>query len=153
MCFSPYKNYRLIVKLWWVGARDRKKRKFFVPLILSKENFFNICVLSQCLVYWMPFQNTHTFAYQDTLLHTLYLYFLPDFSKHPLSNYFSLKFEDIKDCLWVLNFQILFMLINPRTSFIFVGPMFWIRKVFSCLYRIEEIIPYFCSYVGDNFYV
>ena len=84
---------------------------------------------------------------------SLYLYFLPDFSKHLLSNYFSLKFEDIKDCLWVLNFQILFMLINPRTSFIFVGPMFWIRKVFSCLYRIEEIIPYFCSYVGDNFYV
>ena len=35
---------------------------------------------------------------------SLYLYFLPDFSKHLLSNSFSLKFEGIKDCLWMCFF-------------------------------------------------
>ena len=49
--FSSYKNHKLKVKLWLVGARKRKKRAFFVPLILSKGIFFNICVLSQCILY------------------------------------------------------------------------------------------------------
>ena len=30
MCFSSYKNRKLKVKLWWVWARERKKRAFFV---------------------------------------------------------------------------------------------------------------------------
>ena len=72
LCFSSYKNRKLKVKLWWVGARERKKRAFFVPFILSEGNFFNICVLSQCKVYWIHFQNIHTFTYQITLLHTLF---------------------------------------------------------------------------------
>ena len=29
----------------------RKKGHFFAPFILSKGNFFNICVLAQCIVY------------------------------------------------------------------------------------------------------
>ena len=41
-----YKSCKLKVKLWWVGACKRKKRPFFVPFILSKGNYFNICVLS-----------------------------------------------------------------------------------------------------------
>ena len=73
LCFSSYKNSKLKVKLWWVGARERKKRAFFVPFILSEGNFFNICVLSQCIVYWIHFQNIHTFTYQKTSLHTLLL--------------------------------------------------------------------------------
>ena len=51
LCFSSFKNRRLKVKLWWAGARERKKRAFFVPFILSEEKFFNICVLSQCIEY------------------------------------------------------------------------------------------------------
>ena len=51
-------------------------RTFFVPFILSKGIFFNICVLSQCIVYWIHFQNVHTFTYQKTLLHTLFCLFL-----------------------------------------------------------------------------
>ena len=47
MCFSSYQNCKLKVKLWWVGARERKRRAFFVPVILSEGNFFNNCVLSQ----------------------------------------------------------------------------------------------------------
>ena len=63
---------QLKVKLWWVGARKRKKRTSFVPFILSEENFFNICVLSRCIVYWIYFQNIHTFTHQKTILCTLF---------------------------------------------------------------------------------
>ena len=73
--FSSYKNHKLRVKLWWVGAHERK-RAFFVPFILSKGNFFNICVLSQCIVYWIHFQNVHTFTCQKTLFHKLFCLFL-----------------------------------------------------------------------------
>ena len=63
LCFSSYNNRELKVKLWWVGALERKKRTFSVPLILSERNFINMC-LSQCMVYWINFQNIHTFTYQ-----------------------------------------------------------------------------------------
>ena len=73
LCFSSYKNHKLKVKLWWVGAHERRTRAFFVLFILSKENLFNICVLSECIVYWIHFQNIYIFTYQKTLLHTLLL--------------------------------------------------------------------------------
>ena len=44
MRFSSYENRELKVKLGWVGARERKKSEFFVTIISSKGNFFNICV-------------------------------------------------------------------------------------------------------------
>ena len=68
---GSYKNPELKVKLRWVGARERKKIAFFVTLILSKRKFFNIYVLSQCIVYWISFQSIYSFTYQKTLLHTL----------------------------------------------------------------------------------
>ena len=73
MCFSLYKNCQLKVKLWWVGACGKKKSAFFVPFILLEGNFFKICVLSQCIVYWINLQNIFTFSYQKALLHTLLL--------------------------------------------------------------------------------
>ena len=73
LCVSSYKNRKFKVKLWWVGARKRRKWAFFVPFILSEGHFFNICVLSQCVVYWIHFQNIHTFPYQKTLFCTLLL--------------------------------------------------------------------------------
>ena len=60
LCFSSYKNYELKVKLWLVGARQRQKRSF-VTFILSEENFFNICVLHPCKVFWINFQSIYTF--------------------------------------------------------------------------------------------
>ena len=57
LCFSSYKNPKTKVKLWWFGARERKKKAFFLPFILSEGVFFNIYVLSECMLYWMPFQN------------------------------------------------------------------------------------------------
>ena len=71
MCFRSYKNRKLKVKRWWVGARKRKKRAFFCAVHFVRRVFFNISVLSQCIVYWIHFQNIHTFTYQKTLLHTL----------------------------------------------------------------------------------
>ena len=60
-----------------MGWRSKKKqRAFFVTSILPKGHFFNICVLSQCIVYWIHFQNIHTFTYQKALLHTLFYLFL-----------------------------------------------------------------------------
>ena len=68
LCFSSYKNRKLKVKLW-VGAREIKKG-LFVLFTLSKGIFFNFCVLSQCIVYWIRFQNIHTLS--KTVLHALF---------------------------------------------------------------------------------
>ena len=51
LSFNSYNNHKLKIKLWWVGACERKKRANFVPFVLSEGNFFNIYVLSQCIVY------------------------------------------------------------------------------------------------------
>ena len=62
------------VKLWWVWASERKKSAFFVTFSSSEGNLFNVCVLCQCIMYWIHFQNIkHTFTYQKTLLHKLLL--------------------------------------------------------------------------------
>ena len=69
LCFSSYKNRNLEVKVWWVGARERKKRVFFVPFILSEGNFFKTCVLLQCIVYWIHLQNKNNFFFNWDLLY------------------------------------------------------------------------------------
>ena len=75
LCFTSYKNRKLKAKLWWDGACERKQRIFFVPLTLSNGNLIwqRFVFLPQCILYWMHFQNIHTFTYQKTLLHTLLL--------------------------------------------------------------------------------
>ena len=72
--FSSYKNRKLKVKLWWVGARERKKSVFFCTAYFV-QNLFNICALSHCITYWIHFRNIRTFMYQKTLLHTLFCLF------------------------------------------------------------------------------
>ena len=76
LCFSLYKSRKLKVKLWWVGAYEKKMGTFYVPFILSETNFFNIRVLSQCIVYCIHFHNIHNFTYQKTLFHILFCLFL-----------------------------------------------------------------------------
>ena len=51
----------------------KKKSAVFVMFVLSEEIFLKICVSSQCMVYWIHFQNIYTFTYEETLLHTLLL--------------------------------------------------------------------------------
>ena len=46
---EKYKLYLNKIVMSW-GSR-KEKRAFFVPFILSEGNVFNICVLSQCIVY------------------------------------------------------------------------------------------------------
>ena len=41
-----------------------KRRHFLYRLFCPKEIFFKICVLSQCILYWIHVQNLHTFTYQ-----------------------------------------------------------------------------------------
>ena len=52
---------------------SQKKRAFLVLFVLSEWNFVTICVLSQCVVYWIHFWKIHTFTYEKTLLYTLLL--------------------------------------------------------------------------------
>ena len=61
---SSYKSRKLKVKLWWIGARERKQICVF---------FFKICVFSQCIGYWIHFQKIHYFEEQKILLHALLL--------------------------------------------------------------------------------
>ena len=58
----------------------KKKEGIFVPFILSERNLFKICILSQCIVYWIHFQDMHNFMYQKISDHTLSCLFLK-FSK------------------------------------------------------------------------
>ena len=39
---NSYKNHKIKLKLWWVGARERKKKVLFVPFILSKGFFLTL---------------------------------------------------------------------------------------------------------------
>ena len=39
----------------------RKNKDILIPFILSEGNFFNICALSQCKMYWIHFQDIYTY--------------------------------------------------------------------------------------------
>ena len=51
LCFSTYKNRKLKVKLWWFGARKRKKGHILYYLLCPKEFFrhflfyLNVCCI------------------------------------------------------------------------------------------------------------
>ena len=60
LCFSSYKNRKL--KSNCDELELVKKEAIFVPFVLSEGNSSNICVLSQCIVYLIHFQNIHTFT-------------------------------------------------------------------------------------------
>ena len=73
-----------------ISWSSRKKK---VPFILSELKFFNICILSQCIVYWIHFQNTHTFTYQKALLRILLCFFLKSLKAFSVSLRLSLRFN------------------------------------------------------------
>ena len=73
--------------------RWRKNNDTFVPFILCEWIFFNIFVLSQCIVYWINFENIDTFTYQKVSHYTPLV---------PLSIIFSLA------CV-ILNTELLFI--------------------------------------------
>ena len=57
----------------------KKKGAFFVPFILCDRNFFNICVLSQCIVYSIHLRNVCTFIYQTNITSYIFLLVLKAF--------------------------------------------------------------------------
>ena len=91
LCFNSSKNHKLKVKLRWVWSSRKKKEGIFLPLTLSEGIFFNICVLSPCIVYWIHFQNIHTFPYKKSItfllvfkiVHSLQCILKPSCPKHP----------------------------------------------------------------------
>ena len=46
---------------------EKEKTGHVLHDLFSTKNIFKICALSQCIVYWIHFQNLHTFTYQNTL--------------------------------------------------------------------------------------
>ena len=88
----------------------KKKEGFFVPFILSEENFFNIFVLSRCIVYLISLQNINTFTYQKTLLHTFFCFskkspkaFRAFFRKYMIQNTIGKKIGTYKLQLFSVN--------------------------------------------------
>ena len=75
LCFSLYKNRKLKVKLMIWSSR-KKIEGIFCTAYFVWRKFFNLCALSQGIVYWIHFQNIHTFTYQKTLLQTPFCLFL-----------------------------------------------------------------------------
>ena len=51
------------------SSRRKKECIFCTVYFVQKDIFFKICVLSQCIMYWIHFQNIYTSTYQKTLLH------------------------------------------------------------------------------------
>ena len=51
LCYSSCNNRKIKGKLWWVGARKRKKRPFFVPFILFEGNLlrFMLYLKVECI--------------------------------------------------------------------------------------------------------
>ena len=62
---------------------QKKKEDIFCIDYFVRGKFFNICVLSQCIMDGMHFQNIHIFTYQKALLHTLFCLFLKQPSVYP----------------------------------------------------------------------
>ena len=74
MCFSSYKNCELKVKLWWVGARERKMSAVFVTFILPEGNFFNICFISMYSVLNKLSEYIYFYISKDITLYTVTAY-------------------------------------------------------------------------------
>ena len=60
-------------------SSKKNKQDIFWTAFIVWRNLFDICILSQCIVYWIHFHNIHTFIYQKTLLHTICCLFLKSF--------------------------------------------------------------------------
>ena len=89
MCFSSYKNWKLKVKLMSWSSR-KKKECIFVTFILHKGNFFNIWVLSQCIVNWINIQNIKLLHIKIHYVINLCCLFLKS------SNTFSVSIKNLK---------------------------------------------------------
>ena len=51
----------------------KKKERFFLTIYFAQRKFLQHLCFMSTIVYWIHFQNIHTFTYKKTLLHTLLL--------------------------------------------------------------------------------
>ena len=104
-CFSSYKSRRkLKEKLSCVEAYERKKEGIFCTVYFVRRKFCNICVSSHCIVYWIKFQNIHSFTYQETLIHTLFCLFLKSSKIFSVSLNKKQSYKIAKRLTWTLKF-------------------------------------------------
>ena len=90
LCFSSYKNCKLKAKC------ERKKTEFFITFILSEGN--STCVLSQCIVYWIRFQDIYTYTYQKTVLQKLFLLVFKAFNVYFIIFICKVVYDTILSC-------------------------------------------------------
>ena len=99
LCFSSYKNCELKVKLWWVGACERKKEYIFGAFILIEGIFLTFVFYLN--IYCM---NVDTFTYQKhCFIQFCCLFFKSwkvfsvslSFHRHPCSSLITNRFETI----------------------------------------------------------
>ena len=86
---------------------QKKKDCIFCTVYFVQRRFFNIGVLSQCIVYWVHFQNIVTFTFTKTWFHTLFCLFL----KSPKAFGVSLRELNMSNCLAQYNNPILFAIL------------------------------------------
>ena len=90
LCFNSYESRKLKVKL--MSSRSRKRKEsIFVTFIFSEGSFFNTCVLSQCIVYRINFENIYIFISKNITSNAFSLVFLnrQKPSVHPSRNNLS----------------------------------------------------------------
>ena len=115
-----------------------EKKGFFCTVYFVQRDFFNICVLSQCIVHWIHFQNRRTFIYQKTLLHTLLL----------------LVFKTVKAFIVSLNFSFLvpWLSLQPTSVYQILNWGFARGLIFivACLQSWEYLNNHENIYLNNN---
>ena len=72
LCFSSYKNCELKVKLWWVGARKKKK----------SMHFYNVCFTWRKFSQYISEGNTSKYSVLNKLSEYIYFYISKSISSY-----------------------------------------------------------------------
>ena len=136
LVFSSYKNHNL--KLWWVGACKTKKEHFLYHSFCLKGIFFKSCTVSQWTVYWIHFQNMHTFTYKKNYL----IHFSCLFLK--LSKGFSVSWRCYQ---WI--YPCIFLILNLWLILWFSFILLWNRALFCPMADSSKYITfwYFTAFI------
>ena len=74
-----------------------KNQGIFGTVYFVRNTFLNICVLSQCIVYRIHFQNIHTFTYQKNyfikLLYHVQYEFQSESTLYSLAKWLSVRLQ------------------------------------------------------------
>ena len=82
LCFNSYKNRKLKVKLWWVGAPERKKRVFLYHLLCLLFIYCLLCFISMYSVLNTLSEYTYFYISKNITSYTFLLVLKIDESLH-----------------------------------------------------------------------